>query len=144
MIAVVTEYTLDADAGLRICRTGEGDRWAVRTWSSRLSREAIAWRVANPGARLAPPTRCPGWGYEPMPSSRDDDYVRDHTYTLAEALAVCESTPVPAATDRLRAAALAVSVTRAAVKAAPDAAALDTAVNAHVDALRAFDAELGR
>ena len=144
MIAVMTEYTLDAESGLRICRTGDGDRWAVRTWSSRLSREAIAWRAKHPGARLAPPSRCPGWGYEPMPSSRDDEYIEEHTYTLAEALAVCDAMPDSAATDRLRAVALAVSVTRAAVKAAPDATALDTAVNAHVAALRALDAELGR
>jgi hypothetical protein len=96
VIAVVTEYTVgDAEDGLRICRSGEGDRWAVRVRSSRLSRDAIAWRAAHPGARLAPPTKCCAWGYEPMPSSRDDAYIAEHTFALAEAMAVCEAEVEP-------------------------------------------------
>jgi hypothetical protein len=92
--ATVTQYALDDEREVTVTRAGElaEDRWAVRARASRLHRDALKWRAQNAGVPLA---RCPEWGYEPMPSSRDDGYVREHTFTLAEALAVCEAEVEP-------------------------------------------------
>lgn len=90
--ATVTEYTIDRDEMLTIRRSGEGDAWAVRLRSSRLHRDALAWRAANPGAPIVAPTTCGAWDYEPMPTNRDDEWIASHTFALAEALAVCEAT----------------------------------------------------
>lgn len=89
--ATVTEYTIDRDEMLTIRRSGEGDAWAVRLRSSRLHRDALAWRAANPGAPIVAPTTCGAWDYEPMPTNRDDEWIASHTFALAEALAVCEA-----------------------------------------------------
>ena len=89
--AEVTEYTVARDEMLTSRRSGHGDAWAVRLRSSRLHRDALAWRAANPGAPIVAPTTCGAWDYEPMPTNRDDEWIASHTFALAEALAVCEA-----------------------------------------------------
>lgn len=84
----------------RVGRTDE-DRWGVYKCGDRLRRNALKWRRRNPDAplvvaddRLAAVTPerleiIEAFEYVPQQSSRSDAWKRNHTFTLAEALFVC-------------------------------------------------------
>lgn len=117
MKAIVSEYTIPAhpswdavshrDRRLgevkirRVTSDGE-DKWGVYSSECRLGRRALAWRRKHPSDALVHPcdvgvgaaqedraTIADAFHYEPMSSSRSDAWVKNHTFTLAEAFFVC-------------------------------------------------------
>ena len=81
----------------------DADAWGIfpAMQRLRLHRMALAWRdawpmepITHPDDRLvsAPPHRvaiAEAFEWEPSPSSREDSWIADHTFTLDEAFRVC-------------------------------------------------------